>query len=209
MSDDSTRDVSITSWSVTVRGSSKLVEAKYEEIVRALSSYGRAVVKYAPYGDNLLNAVQDAMRGAVDRVTAEQHLQEVEAEFDGKRMQGNGELEFATNVASILASKTKRLKQHSRRAKSRAVKSSLSKNRSQVWPCQLVQSAEQFPDWDQDIFMHVAIQVMASYFEQNGLQVHKSDGIRVQQLRDNVKMLISSHGNSIGVHTYDVAESAN
>lgn len=200
-------EVSISAWDVKVRGSPRIICGTYGEIVRMLSSYGRAVVRYAPCGETVFQAVQAALQSAVTRAEAEQHLRQVEAAHN-KKLQSNDSIAelFVSNITAILKAKTKRLKQHARRAKARAARSRSTLVHCRSWPEDLTATADEFQDWDQDIFMHVAMKVLAQHFQQAGLEVEVADGIRVWQLRDKVKKLIRNFGKIIGVQEYNVEE---
>ena len=87
-----------------------------------------------------------------------------------------------------------------------AKKKGMQSNNADSWPAGMLSAAMEFHDWDQDVFMHVAIKVMAGHFEQQQLQVEAKDGIRVWQLRNEVKKLIAKHGNHIGVSEYELKE---
>lgn len=201
-------DVEITGWSVKIQGQPEVINATYGQIVRGLSSYGRSAVRYTPCHTTVMQAVQDALQDAVERAAAELHLRGVAAQHDGKEAQSNPDELFANDVCSILLSKTKRLKQHCRRSRVRAEKKGLQVKSTHSWPKDVLATAIDFQDGDQDLFMHVAIKVMAGHFNQQGLQVRTQDGIRVWQLRGKLKELLEKHADCIGVSQYELLEVA-
>lgn len=76
------------------------------------------------------------------------------------------------------------------------------------WPQDLSTTAIEFQDWDQDIFMHVAMKIMSMCFEKQGLQVESKDGIRVWQMREKTKALIEKHSKFIGTSMCELIETA-
>jgi len=155
----------------------------------------------------LLQSAQEVLQDSVDRAGAERHLRQAEAQYNKKEPRNTEEL-FAEDASGILKSKTKRLKQHSGRSQARAEKGrTLQSLKSHLWPQIMLAAALDFPDWDQDLFMHIAIKVMAGYFELQGLQVETKDGIRVWQLREQVKKIIAECSSSVGVCRYELSES--
>lgn len=207
----SARNVLIERCNVMIRGLKQNVDREYGELVRVLSSNARALVKYAPRAGTLAEMVTDTFSDALLKGEAEQHLKAVQRDFDGAEAQSfednvfNGE--FVKGVTTRLASKTKRIKQHFRRAKARAQKA----GREQVqheWPVDLALAAEDVENWNEDVFMHVAMRIMAAYFTKRGLQVKVYDGIHDYELRGNIQMLIENHGqHAIGIREYVVLPS--
>jgi len=202
--------VSIEAWRVNGRGWTPQQNREYSSLVRALSSYCRAVVKYAAYNLTLLEKAQEVLDDAAETAKAEMHLRTVVEESQDSThavdVPATPE-DFVRTVVRIMKTKTKRLKQHSRRAA--RVQNTGAKVQQKVaeWPKELISEAGDFKNWSQDIFMHIAIVVMSKYFEAEGIEVQIADGIQDSYRRHDLKDQIKSHGSVLGVVDYAIPES--
>merc|ERR1711907_764455 len=105
---------------------------------------------------------------------------------------------FYSHTCSVIMSKSKRLKQHARRASGRAAK----QGKSQVqclWPEEVTAVAQQHNHWHIDVFMQVAVVTMEQYLKHNGLQVETYDGIKAPQYRKQLEQLVKNQSSSIGI----------
>merc|ERR1719231_779026 len=105
--------VSITGRKVDSRGWTPQQNSGYSSLVRALSSHGRAIVKYVPCESILRETVQAMLEDAVLTANAEQHLKGVvEGYSDAPKVVPAlaKPQEFVETVVRIVKTKTKRLK---------------------------------------------------------------------------------------------------
>jgi hypothetical protein len=185
-------------------------ESAYSELVRSLSSFGRAVVKHLSSKITLRQYVQEAFADAEKTASAELHLERVaNGSSDVSSAAGvANQQELATKVARIVQAKSKRLKQHSRRAAKRANRNaSGSANAVQNnarWPTLIAETAENFQEWKVDLFMHVAMLVMSEHFEGKGIMVNRKDETRTKQQQKQVKKIIHFHGAEVGVDKFEL-----
>jgi len=182
-------------------------KSAFTELVRSLSSFGRAVVKHLPSSMTLLKYVQDAFVDAEATAAAELHLQNV-AEGSNNALTtaaASDQQDFAAKAARIIVAKSKRLKQHARRAQARAKRSNAGSVQGRPeWPAALKEGAEDISNWQYDLFMHVAMLVVSKYIEDQGTPVNRVDTSRQKQHRKQVKKLIHFHGDSIGVQQFEL-----
>lgn len=178
----------------------------YSELTRSLSSFGRAVVKHLPSDKTLLQYVQDAFQDAEKTVLAELHFDNVCSEFaDGSTTaQMSTQQKFATKAARIVQAKSKRLKQHSRRAAARATAGTNDVRNKAEWPALVAETAQNFTGWKVDLFMHVAMLVVSEHFEGKGIMVNRKDDTRTKQQQKHIKKLIHFHGSEIGVDKFEL-----
>lgn len=148
---------------------------------------------------------------AVTTAEAEQHLKGVAEGFSDAQQAVAAPAkpqEFVETVVRIVRTKTKRVKQHSRRAKARAAKDPQEVQHKWLkWPKELIENAEDFKNWGQDVFMHVAVIVMSEHLQAQEFEVRMTDGITDMYRRHDIKNLIECHKDVLGVHEYGIPES--
>lgn len=185
-------------------------ESAYSELVRSLSSFGRAVVKHLSSQITLLQYVQEAFADAEKTASAELHLEQVANGFADVSTAAviSNQQEFATKVARIVIAKTKRLKQHSRRAVARAIRNAGNNARTvqgkAEWPTLIAETAKNFGEWQVDLFMHVAMLVVSEHFESRGVMVNRKDEIRTKQQQKQIKKLFHFNSTEIGVDKFEL-----
>jgi len=181
-------------------------ESAYSELVRSLSSFGRAVVKHLPSQITLLQYVQEAFEDAEKTASAELHLEDVATgSVNGSTAVAVANKQnFAAKAARIIVAKSKRLKQHARRAKHRAQQNNTKGREQPEWPAAIKQNAEDISQWQQDLFMHVAMLVVSEHFESKGMLVNRTDDSRGKQQRKQIKKHIHFHGDTIGVAAFEL-----
>jgi len=196
---------------VRSRGFTESENSAYTELVRSLSSFGRAVVKHLAPEKTLLQFVQDAFEDAERTSTAELHLQQVCSDFDNASKAAatrSNKEQFARKMGRIIQAKSKRLKQHSRRAQARAIKHAGNGATNVLgtakWPTLLAETAENFQEWKVDLFMHIAMLVLSRYFEEQGLMVNRTDEIRTKQQQKKIKKLFHFNATEIGVDKFEL-----
>lgn len=203
--------VSFEGSKVESRGWTPQEKQGYSSLTRALSSHCRAIVKYTPYDSTLLERLQVVLEDAVETANGEQHLRKVVEDCPDVEHAAKSPVrpeDFVETVVRILKTKTKRLKQHSRRAKARTAKASNNvQHKVAKWPKELISEAEDFRNWNQDIFMHVAIIAMSEHFTQQGMEVKMADGIQDSYRRNDITDQIQCHRDVLGVHSYDIQAS--
>lgn len=185
-------------------------KSAYSELVRSLSSFGRAVVKYLPSDNTLLQYVQTAFEDAKSTTQAELHLQTVCDNFDKAANTMTTEtqhVQFAEKCARILVAKTKRMKQHSRRAEARAAK--LGNGADNVsgkarWPSLIAETANNYQEWRTDIVMHLSMLVVSEYVEDQGMLVNRNDTTRTKQQQKHIKKLLHFHSDEVGVAAFEL-----
>jgi len=196
---------------VESRGWTPRQNSGYSSLVRALSSYSRAVVKYLPCEFTLLQKVQAIFEDAVFTADAEQHFDTVVEGYSGNKNGVNASAEpqdFVETVVRILKTKTKRLKQHSRRATARTTKGGKHVQQEVAkWPKELISEADDFRNWSQDIFMHIAILILSEHLAAKGMEVTVMDGIQDVYRRSDIKEQIQCHNGVLGVQSYAIQES--
>lgn len=206
--------VRIKEWKVESGDWQESIGAAYSDLVRALAGYGRAVVKYTPGGVTLMDNVKTASTEARSTATAELQLRRVCDEHAGTKKEltiKEFDQAIADNIKSmarIIVTRTKRLKQHARRANERAKKrgGATDSNEVKKWPQELVKAAEDTNNWNTSLFVHIARLVIAQELKAKGLQVEIQDNILRKQDRQSLKSLFTSCADSIGVQKYKTSQ---
>merc|ERR1712146_451892 len=106
-------------------------------------------------------------------------------------------------IVRIIATKTKRIKQHARRARARAA--TANGNATPVrpqWPKQLQAEAKYHQNWRVSLFMHVAAIVFTQHIKALKLQVQVDDSRLLPQDKCDISELIGNNASSIGLSKY-------
>lgn len=193
------------------RGWTEKENAAWTELVRSLSSFSRAVVKHLPSGKPLLQYSEEVFEDAKTTADAELYFDAVCQESQSTSMAAETESkqeQFAQKVTRIILAKSKRVKQHSRRAQARANRNaqrdaSAVQNKAE-WPTLIAETAENFKEWKGDLFMHIAMLTLSEHFEKQGLLVNRRDDSRTKQQRKQIKKLIHFHAEQIGVDKFEL-----
>jgi len=205
------QNVSIEGRKVESRGWTTEQNKGYSSLMRAVSSYSRAVVKHLPCETTLLQKVQASFEDAVETAHGEQHLRQVVKDCPDVNQAAESPVQpqdFVDTVVRIIKTKTKRLKQHSRRASAREKKQKQDVQQKRAkWPKELEELAEDFKNWNQDIFLHIAMSVLSDHFTQKGMEVRIADGIQDTYRRIDIKEQIACHGSVLGLADYAIPES--
>lgn len=185
--------------------------AAWSELVRSLSSFARAVVKHLTADNTLLQYVQKVFDDAIETAQAELHLLQVCQDFEKASLKAAAQTDqeqLASKVARIIMAKTKRIKQHSRRAATRAQKHKVGgansvRNKAR-WPPAIAETAENFESWRVDLLMHISMLVVSNYFESQGMLVNRRDDSRTKQEQKQIKKLFHFHATEIGVEKFEL-----
>lgn len=182
-----------------------------------MASYARAVVKYAPCGETLLQSVKRMEKEARDTTTAEFQLQQVCESFQGTSTPMTHQSAMAATaktvsaMARIIVTKTKRLKQHARRSRARKEKGqtastatvdSVSRSAPTVqaeWPGELQKQASNISNWSDSVFVHLAALTIKHTLSLQGVTVEMKDGILLQSAKAGLKRLLRDNARVIGV----------
>jgi len=179
--------------------------AAWTELVRSLSSFSRAVVKYLPSNKSLLQYSEEVLVDAMRTADAELYFDAVcnKSPKDSTAAETTStQAQFAEKTARIVSAKTKRLKQHSRRASARAKplgNSATGVQGKAKWPALLAETAQNHQEWRVDLFMHISMIVVSKYLEDKGLLVNRTDNIRTKQQQKQIKKLLHFHSDEVGV----------
>lgn len=160
----------------------------------------------------------------LDIAEAEYELKQVSSRFTQEGPQKHSQLtgkpheeaEIVQIVAKIVERKSKRLKQHARRAKARAAKRVAGKQQAEKgeqtkpspdpWPRQIKNEAVYHGNWRFSLFMYVAGLAVARYLQAQKLQVHISDDMLQTTDIEDIKELIENNAKCIGVSKYKVSK---